>query len=250
MKKIISLVMAGAIMLSLSSCSAGSKPSETVTETTQATTTKATTTTTTEETTTEETTTESSAEPEVNFDDMIPKEGEIFVDFKDKRYEDIADGMLKALWLRTGTNAADYAARFSKKPSYSYSNGVWTFDWTKKKQKSKKKQKNKNTQQYDVFGQIKIKANKDGDKIVLDEKSSISFKVYIKDLDIGRAVYYMIKRGISRNGMSDAYLKDGLAITPKRCYNRYSITEKYVGLVTYVGVEISVECSVMPAGAE
>ena len=249
MKKIISLVMAGAVMLSLSSCSGGSKPSETVTETTVATTTKATTTTTTEETTTEETTTESSAEPEVNFDDMIPKEGEIFTDFKDKYYIDISDNILKAFWLRTGTTAADYAARFSKKPSYSYSNGVWTFDWAKKKQKSKKKQKNKNTQQYDTFGKITIKANKDGDKIVLDEKSSISFTVYIQDLDYGRAVYNMLKKGINK-GMSDAYLKDGLAITPRRCYGHHSMTEKYVGLVTYVGVEITIECKVKPAGAE
>ena len=249
MKKIMSLVMAGAVMLSLSACSAGSKPSDTsaasVTETTQGTTTKATTTTTTEETTTEETTTELSAEPEINFDEMLPKEGEIFTDFKEERYDDISDNILKALWLRTDTTAKDYAARFSTKPSYSYSKGVWTFDWTKKKKK-----KGKSTQPYDTFGKITIKANKDGDKIVLDEKSSISFTVYIKDLDTGRAVYNMIKKGISKDGMSDAYLKDGLAITPKRCYYNYSVTEKYKDLIKYVGVEISVKCSVKPAGAE
>ena len=114
MKKIMSLVMAGAVMLSLSACSAGSKPSDTsaasVTETTLGTTTEATTTTTTEETTTEETTTESSAEPEINFDEMLPKEGEIFTDFKEQRYDDISDNILKALWLRTGTTAKEYAA--------------------------------------------------------------------------------------------------------------------------------------------
>lgn len=246
MKKIMSLVMAGAVMLSMSACSAGSKPSDTsaasVTETTLGTTTEATTTTTTEETTTEETTTESSAEPEINFDEMIPAEGEIFVDFKEKSYEEIAKNVLKALWLRTDTTANDYAARFSKKPAYSYSKGVWSFDWSKKKKKGKSKQL------YDTFGKIQIKANKDGDKIVLDEKSSISFIVYIKDLDTGRAVYNVIKNEISKNGMSDAYLKDGLAITPKRCFYTYGMCEKYIGLITYVDFEINIKCSVLPAG--
>ena len=74
MKKILSIVITGAVILSFSACSASSKPSDTSVETTTETTTEATTTTT-EETTTEATTTE---ETEPGFDDLIPSDGEIY----------------------------------------------------------------------------------------------------------------------------------------------------------------------------
>ena len=52
--------------------------------------------------------------------------------------------------IRTNTTAESYANRFSIKPEYSYSKGVWTFKWGKDKPKT------------NTFGTITIKAKDRG----------------------------------------------------------------------------------------
>ena len=118
MKKIISTVLAGAVMLGLSACSGSSKGDETVVETTMATTTTEATTT----TTTEETTTESSeedyydeSEETLSFDELIPSDGEIFIDFNDKYSVEITENVLKAVRLRTNTPVESYVNRMRSK---------------------------------------------------------------------------------------------------------------------------------------
>ena len=230
MKKIVSLVLAGAFMLSLGACSGSSKASETTqATTTEATTTKAATTT----TTTEETTTESTTETErvPSFDELIPKDGEIFVDLSGKSSTEIAENVLGAMRLRTGTTAESYAKRFSTVPKYTYSKGVWTFDWGKKKLKT------------NTFDKITITAGKDGDKIVLDQRSAVKVKFFIEEEEIGTNTYDKLRSLISLDGESTDYLKDGLAINPRRSGMNISKLFRYQKY-TFKWVEITVQCDI------
>ena len=234
MKKITSIVLAGAVMLSLGACSGGSRPSDSQVTTTEATTTEATTTTTTEETTTEETTSASSSESETSksFDEQIPSDGEVFIACGDWSANKIADNILSALRLRTGTTAESFANRFSTPPKYSYSKGVWKFTWGKVKPET------------NMFGDITIKAGKEDNKIVLDKDSSIKFKIYIEDSDIGTSVYERLSSQIGPDGDSADYLKTGLAINPRRCWKNTSRLYRYQKY-DFKWVEITLECKVM-----
>ena len=236
MKKMISIILAGAVVLGVSACKGTSNASEvSQAATTAVTTTKATTTTTTEETTTEETTTESSSETEKekSFDELMPSEGDVFIDFSGKSSTEITENILNAIRLRTGTTAGDYAKRFSTPPKYTYSKGVWSFDWGKNKPKT------------NTFGKITIKAGKEDNKIVLDQNSTIKFKFYVEDRDIGSLVYDKLCKQISMDGESADYLKAGLAINPKRCGSRKSRLYRYQKY-DYKWIEITVECGILP----
>ena len=213
MKKIISTVLAGTIMLGLGACSKPAESSETTTVVTTTTTTTEVTTTTTEETTTESTTEET--EDEQSFDKLIPSGGEIFVDFSGMKSSEAAENILKAIRLRTNTTAESYANRFEVPPKYSYSKGVWTFDWGKKKPEP------------NTFGTITITAGNDDGKIVLDEKSSISFKFYIEDYNLGHNTYDRLADAIVDHGESTDYLKGGLAINPRHSTKNISILDRY-----------------------
>ena len=242
MKKVISTVLAGAVMLSLSACSANSKTTDTGdasgVETTAVTTTEVTTATTTEETTTESSDETVTKETTKSFDEMIPSDGEVFVDFSGKFYTESAENIMKAIRIRTGCTAESYAKRFSVKPKYSYSKGVWTFTWGKNA--------NDNT-----FQKITIKAKNDNNKIVLDDKSTISFVIYVENRDTGHAIHEEIGEQLSRDGDSDEYLKSGLAINPKRCNYRTTCFDRLTRTIYFVRVELTIECSVMaPAESE
>ena len=240
MKKITSLVLAGAVMLSLSACSKSSDASESSsTASSEQTTTEATTTTTTEETTTEETTTESSEESEedLSFDELIPSAGEIYIDFSDKYSIEITENLLKVLRIRTGTPAEEYANRFSVKPDYSYEDGVWTFDW------------GENKPDINTFVTLEITAGNDNDKIILDEDSSVSFMVYIKDKRRGHNVYDQLSDQMGKDLESDEFLKDGLAINPRHCFLEMTCFERYDGW-DFVRIEIFVKCRVDTASYE
>lgn len=235
MKKIIGIVITGAVILSFSACSASSKPSETsVVETTTQTTTEVTTTTT-EETTTEATTTE---ETEPGFDDLIPSDGEIFVDFGVKNASSVTENVLKTMRIRTNTTAESYANRFSLKPEYSYSKGVWTFKWGKDKPKT------------NTFGTITINAKNEDGKIVLDKKSSVKVTLLFDNTDFSRGVYEMIGNSIVLDGEPSDYLKDGLAINPRNCVNNYTYQIKY-DKYTFKGVVVTFTCAVrVPSDSE
>lgn len=230
MKKIISTIIAGAVILSLSACSGSSGQSTaSVSETTIATTTEATTTTT-AETTTEETTTTETSESKPSFDEMIPSEGEIAIDYTDMDSSEIAPNIMKIIRIRTDTTAESFAKRFSTPPAYSYSKGVWTFTWGKKALKN------------NTVGKLKIKANKDGDKMVFDKDSNISFTVYIEDYEAGTRAYDKIRNQLRDDGDAE-FLKEGLAINPDRCWHRISILHRYKKY-DFVGVEIDIRVSI------
>ena len=228
MKKIISTVLAGAVMLGLSACSGSSKGDETVVETTMATTTtEATTTTTTEETTTESSEEDYYDESEENlsFDDLIPSDGEIFIDFNDKYSVEITENVLKAVRLRTNTPVESYVNRFSVKPDYSYEDGIWSFYWDDKPETN-------------TFETLEIKAGNVDNKIVLDEKSYIYFKISLDNLNMGRWVRDQLKDEIGPYEESDDYLKDGLAINPRDTFRNNSYLENFDGY-DFLGIEIT-----------
>lgn len=234
MKKITSIVLAGAVMLSLSACSKSTDASESsVTATSEQTTTEATTTTTTEETTTEETTTESSEESEedLSFDELIPSAGEIYIDFSNKYSNEITDNLLNVLRIRTGTPVEDFVNRFTVKPDYSYEDGVWTFDW------------GENKPEINTFETMEIIAGNEDNKIILDEDSSVSFMVYIKDKKRGHNVYDQMSEQMGKDLESDEFLKDGLAINPRHCFLEMTCFERYDGW-DFVRIEIFVKCRV------
>ena len=235
MKKIMSIVLVGAVALSFSACGAGSKPSESTVVTTAATTTEATTTTTTEETTTEETTTEYVP----TFDDLIPKAGEISVDFGDDSTSyQITENIFKALRLRTNTTAEDYANRFDIKPDYKYSKGVWTFSW------GKNQPNDDNT-----FVRIEITADKEDDKIVLTKDSNLFIFFYIRDYNMGDAIYSNLSTKIGPDIDSADYLKDGYAINPGRSYHNFKRLKR-MKKYDYVRWEFEVNIHMVKADLE
>ena len=164
------------------------------------------------------------------FDEMIPSDGEIFIDFTDKNPTDIIQNILKITRIRTNTTAESFAKRFSSPPKYSYSKGVWTFTWGKKALK-------KNT-----LGKLKIRAKKDGDKMVFDRFSYVSFTIYIEDYDNGTSAYDKLRNQLKGDGDTE-YLKDGLAINPDHCGYKIGILRRYKKY-DFVGIEINAEISV------
>lgn len=172
MKKIISCVLAGAVMLGLTACAgqAGTAGADTSTEAVQseAETTEEVTTDTSEESTAEtsgETTVLTSEDPTQNDDTVIAeseskvtvneetkpsaadtetskatkndntnnKAGDIIVDFTGKSAEVIAENILSAKQLKANETVESYAKRFSITPETSHVGNLWSFDWPEDK---------------------------------------------------------------------------------------------------------------------
>ena len=172
MKKIISCVLAGAVMLGLTACAgqAGTAGADTSTEAVQseAETTEEVTTDTSEESTAEtsgETTVLTSEEPTQNDDTVIAeseskvtvneeskpsaaatetskatktdnannKAADIIVDFTGKSAEVIAENILSAKQLKANETVESYAKRFSITPETSHVGNLWSFDWPEDK---------------------------------------------------------------------------------------------------------------------
>ena len=172
MKKIISCVLAGAVMLGLSACAGqtGTAGADTRTEAVQseAETTEEVTTETSEESTAEtsgETTVLTSEDPTQNDDTVIAeseskvtvneeskpsatatetskatktdntnnKAGDIIVDFTGKSAEVIAENILSAKQLKANETVESYAKRFSITPETSHVGNLWSFDWPEDK---------------------------------------------------------------------------------------------------------------------
>ena len=132
MKKTISIVLAGAVLLSLSACSEVFETIDTSVPTITTRTTQATTTTTTTQATTTEITEEYvmfEQDEYKSFDELIPSDGEIFMDFEGKPSADIAENILKVTRIRTNTTIESYVKRFEIPPEYTYEDGVWSFYW-------------------------------------------------------------------------------------------------------------------------
>lgn len=235
MKKIISTVLAGAVMLSLSACSGSSKATDAGTSatTTRETTTKATTTTTTEETTTESSEEDviDESEDDESFDSMIPSDGEIYIDLSGKPSYEISENVYNVLRLRTNTTIESYVNRFSVRPEYTYEDGVWYFEWGDEKPET------------NTFGTLEIRAGNEDGKIVLDQDSSIYLTLSFDDMKLAQRVYNIVSRDIGMDVESDEYLDAGLAINPKNCYNRLTHQDFYDGY-TYTGSAITIECKI------
>lgn len=172
MKKIISCVLAGAVMLGLTACAgqAGTAGADTSTEAVQSETetTEEVTTETSEESTAEtsgETTVLTSEDPTQNDDTVIAeseskvtvneeskpsaaateiskatktdnannKAADIIVDFTGKSAEVIAENILSAKQLKANETVESYAKRFSITPETSHVGNLWSFDWPEDK---------------------------------------------------------------------------------------------------------------------
>lgn len=236
MKKIVSTVLAGAVMLSLSACSGSSKETETsatTAQTTTATTTEATTTTTTEETTfeTAEEYVMFETEEYKSFDELIPSDGEIFMDFEGKPSVDIAENILNAIRIRTNTPIESYVNRFEIPPEYTYEDGVWSFYWD-----------DENMPETNTFIVLEITAGNEDGKIVLDQDSSVHVKCYMMEEKRCGWVYDRIADEMQMDGESHDFLKGGLAINPRCSRHNISHTDNYQGYVTYIRSEIEITC--------
>ena len=238
MKKIISTVLAGAVMLSLSACS---EVFETIDTSVPTVTTRTTTQTTTATTTTQATTTETTEEYVMfeqdeykSFDELIPSDGEIFMDFEGKPSADIAENILKVLRIRTNTPIESYVKRFEIPPEYTYEDGVWSFYWD-----------DENMPETNTFIILEITAGNEDGKIVLDQNSSVHVKCYMMDDERCGWVYERIADEIQWEGESHDYLKGGLAINPRCSGHNFSYTGNYQGF-TYIRSEIDIKCNIPP----
>ena len=241
MKKLISTVIAGTVVLSLCACSKPAETSASVAETTKATTTQVTTTTTTtEETTTEETEAYVIYEEEEwkSFDELIPSDGEIFMDFLGKNSVEISDNILNATRIRTNTPVETYAKRFEIQPEYTYEDGVWSFYWD-----------DENMPETNTFITLEIKAGNEDGKIVLDQDSSVYIVCYMMEEKRARFVYERLVDETQMDGESNEYLKDGLAINPRRSGHDVSFTGNYDGY-DFIRCEIKLRCNIPPLTEE
>ena len=232
MKKITSIVLAGAVMLSLSACSGSSKNDETTVTTTATTTTEATTTTTTEETTTESSEEDyyDDTEESLNFDDLIPSDGEIFIDFSDKYSVEVTDNVLKVLRLKDNTPVESFVNRFDVKPDYSYEDGIWSFYWEDKPE-------------INTFDTIEIKADNVDGKIVLTEDSYMNLVFSLDNLKKGRLIHDQLKDEIGPFEDPEDYLTVGLAINPRNTLRNNSYLENFDGY-EFLYVQFTFKCYV------
>ncbi len=235
MKKIISVILSGAVMLSLSACvsNAGSNgPDESIEEIqSESEVTEEEITESTEETASpsDETVIESSNETidesvTAPSDDVVVAEsesnvtaasepsvdtyasgakGSISVNLSGKSAQEIADSLLQALRITSNTTAEEYAKQFSGKPEISYSEDTWIFDWSGNKTVT------------DSYSKVEIKAKKDGNKIVLDKKSEIAVSIWLDDFALAKDVYDKIHNYLVKNNEPEDYLKDNISIIPE-----------------------------------
>ena len=234
MKKIISVILSGAVMLSLSACvsNAGSNgPDESIEEIqSESEVTEEEITESTEETASpsDETVIESSnetidesvtapsddvvvAESESNVtaasepsvDTYAGAKGSISVNLSGKSAQEIADSIIQALRITSNTTAEEYAKQFSGKPEISYSEDTWIFDWSGNKTVT------------DSYSKVEIKAKKDGNKIVLDKKSEIAVSIWLDDFALAKDVHDKIDKFLVKNEEPKDYLKDNISIIPE-----------------------------------
>ena len=265
MKKILSVILAGAVMLSLSACvsNAGSNgPDESIEEIQSESEVAEEETSETAVVETSETSDETTIEPSdetgvVSSDESVADPGEavvaesesgetkvsepsvaafaddktsgkIFINFNKSNYNDIPANVRKIVSLDSTLTPDEFAGRFSTKPKYSYKNGVWTFEWEGNKD-------SKNT-----YRLITIKAKNVDNKIVLDKDSRISVSMLFEDHDMAQNVMNRLCETFNEATPYDI-LKGGLKIDPDYCDNYEAIVEdEFTG---YGATEVLVECS-------
>ena len=236
MKKIISVILAGAVMLSLSACvsNAGSNgPDESIEEIQSESEVAEEETSETAVVETSETSDESSVVSSdesivesvtAPSDDVVVAEsesnvtavsepsvdtyasgakGSISVNLSGKSAQEIADSLIQALRITSNTTAEEYAKQFSSKPEISYSEDTWIFDWSGNKTVT------------DSFSKVEIKAKKDGNKIVLDKKSEIAVSIWLDDFALAKDVHDKIHNYLVKNNEPEDYLKDNISIIPE-----------------------------------
>ena len=264
-KKILSVILAGAVMLSLSACvsNAGSNgPDESIEEIQSESEVAEEETSETAVVETSETSDETTIEPSddtgvVSSDESVADPGEavvaesesgetkvsepsvaafaddktsgkIFINFNKSNYNDIPANVRKIVSLDSTLTPDEFAGRFSTKPKYSYKNGVWTFEWEGNKD-------SKNT-----YRLITIKAKNVDNKIVLDKDSRISVSMLFEDQDMAQNVMNRLCETFNEATPYDI-LKGGLKIDPDYCDNYEAIVEdEFTG---YGATEVLVECS-------
>ena len=264
-KKILSVILAGAVMLSLSACvsNAGSNgPDESIEEIQSESEVAEEETSETAVVETSETSDETTIEPSdetgvVSSDESVAYPGEavvaesesgetkvsepsvaafaddktsgkIFINFNKSNYNDIPANVRKIVSLDSTLTPDEFAGRFSTKPKYSYKNGVWTFEWEGNKD-------SKNT-----YRLITIKAKNVDNKIVLDKDSRISVSMLFEDHDMAQNVMNRLCETFNEATPYDI-LKGGLKIDPDYCDNYEAIVEdEFTG---YGATEVLVECS-------
>ena len=132
MKKMISAVLAGAVILSLSACTSNT---ETVDTTEAAKEVQAVTETTQEETvaSSSENTESEQSETDLTENETNTETGKILVDYTGMSVEDIAGNILKASKIKAGETIGSYSARFSITPEVSFEGNLCTLTWPEDK---------------------------------------------------------------------------------------------------------------------
>lgn len=230
MKKIISCVLAGAVMLGLSACAgqAGTAGADTSTEAVQseAETTEEVTTETSEESTAEisgETTVLTSEDPTQNDDTVIAeseskvtvkeeskpsaaatetskatktdntnnKAGDIIVDFTGKSAEAIAENILSAKQLKANETVESYAKRFSITPETSHVGNLWSFDWPENKLTN--------------FSIRSVQIRTKGDNFVIDDSCDVIITVWFDGSELCNEVSNYIRDKKNNDKRSSNY---------------------------------------------
>lgn len=165
MKKMISAVLAGVMMLGLCACD-----KKEVSETTQSVT----------ETTVEETTAESA-----DVSESSQSSDAVAVDLTGMSAGDIAENILKASKIKAGETVDSYAERFSIVPELSCDGDLYTLTWPEDK--------------LTLFSVRQVQIKTDADKKI-DEKSNVNIIVWMDDADLSAGVSDYIRD----HGVSDA----------------------------------------------
>ena len=168
MKKMISAVLAGVMMLGLCACDKKevSETTQSVTETTTA--------------ASEETTVES-----VDSSESSQSSDAVAVDLTGMSAGDIAENILKASKIKAGETVDSYAERFSIVPELSCDGDLYTLAWPEDK--------------LTLFSVRQVQIKTDADKKI-DEKSNVNIVVWIDDAELSTGVSDYIRD----HGVSDA----------------------------------------------
>ena len=199
MKKIISCVLAGAVMLGLTACAgqAGTAGADTSTEAVQseAETTEEVTTETSEESTAETSGETTAAATETSkatkTDNTNNKAGDIIVDFTGKSAEVIAENILSAKQLKANETVESYAKRFSITPETSHVGNLWSFDWPEDKLTN--------------FSIRTVQIRTKGEKFVIDDSCDVIITVWFDGSELCNEVSNYIRDKKNNDKRSSNY---------------------------------------------
>lgn len=193
MKRLISLIVTGGLVLSLCACDTSDTDETTelteetkIVETIESETSLVETSETTvlEETTTvPETETETETETEIEIVEV--QQGSVFLDCSDKAADQIVNNVIAIRTIGSGVTHESYADRFTVRPDFFYDHGdtITIYNWDSKDVKSNV-----------YITQVILTSNVDPDDVIIvDQQGCVDIMIFFSDLDVAIEVYEAVR---------------------------------------------------------